>query len=480
MKKGLKVLVIIPLLSVLFSCGQTSSSSSSVSYTAYQSYASPIMPDSGTIHISDKDGNVLTGTGAVYPFNTSLILIYYVFKGASTDPTFEDDFSYWMQHYNALLDRHHYYVEDGKLLTNVASINDAYGTGKSLVLDPVLYNSLKKSYDFSINSSDKFSIAIGNLSTLWDYFISASADFEGDNAANAEDSYAQQRVIFSDPDPLLLELALQTTPTSEELKQMLTFDDASSSVVFNSVPRIDAFVQSEKGKADLTLANSLGFDFSKPSLTLGGFGKGEATQLFADRHPERNYLINSGSSSVKCTGAKPDDSPWALTIANPYYHEASRVAYYDNLKMNSADLVLKRGGTFDLSTSGYYENYFYVKQTDGSYILRDHIIDPLSGYSHTYFASASVLVSDSGYADMYTTALMNCDSLEEAKDIITKLNAFTKQEAVPYFIVNSLEADGSKKETCYADASLIGDLYQTHDLYPSSFSEASITSVVSI
>jgi thiamine biosynthesis lipoprotein len=476
-KSLIKGTVLLSALSSLAACGQ-----SQTVIAAYSFYAPSITPTTGEVHASDADGNLLAST-TLAPFDTSIQLIYYGPEGMSEDTDFETDFGKMFAHYHALFDRHYNYVENGKLINNIKTLNDSYGTGKAVVLDADLYKALKKSYLFSLNSDGKFNIGVGSLSSVWDYQINDGMTAVYDDTMTEEmkkclnDSYLQERTIWIDPADSWMQIALNSTPTTQELKDMLTFDDASFSVTFNSVGRIDAYLSQAEIQDTLKTIKLFGFDLSKPSLTLGGFGKGEATQLFAEKYPSRGYLINSGTSSIKCVQAKPDGTPWNLRISNPYYFEGRR---YAALTLNSYDLVLSESGTFDLSTSAYYEQYFYVLQTDGTYKRRTHIFDSSTGYSHEYFAAASVLSQDSGWADMYTTALMNTDSVEEAEALKAKLDAFTGEDTKAFYLVNNLSETGVKSTSCLAEKEIVPLLSDATVMYPDSAVNKSITKVSEI
>lgn len=468
-KTGYLILVVAV---ILFSA----SCSSSDTYTKYTVSASQINNKDGTIHICDSLGNIIYDS--VYPFDTNMMMVYYQKDPAEQDLAFENDYSTQMAYYNAQFDRHRYYEQNKSLINNLKVLNDEYGTGESLVYPEELYGLLKKSINFSVISQGKFNIGVGNLSSLWDYYILGSIGAEVPKEYQA-DTAAQQRVVFHDPSDDELALALNMTPSVSELQSSLIFDDALRTIKFDSISRIDNYAETHQ--EEVSLLKTVGLDFSKPSLTLGGIGKGEATQLFADKYPDKMYLINSGHSSVKCVKGKPDDEAWDLTVANPYYYEAMRAGVDTiNDTMNSADLILSKKGGFDLSTSGYYENYFYAKQADGTYALRHHIIDPNTGYSHTYFASVSVLVEDSGIADMYTTALMNTDSISEAQSLLSLMNASLGQTAEAYFIVNTPDSSGGKHAICYVSSSLYSSFKQSSAVYPDYYPHTSITSLAVI
>ncbi|MCI2069490.1 MAG: FAD:protein FMN transferase [Bacilli bacterium] len=493
-----KAYLLIVLSSLLSSCGivsssQSNSSASAFSYMTYTSQAALITPYQGKVHISDENGVKKVGTTyTVDPFDTSAVIKYYVAyptgsSAASRDTAFEESFSDAFQRYHALFDRHNNYCDDNGLINNVKVLNDSYGSGKEVILDQELFTALKEAVSFCSTVKGKFNIGIGNLSSIWDSYISASITYDDSYTDEMKqcfiDSENQRRVIFIDPPKTWIAHGVKTTPTPEELVSSLTFNETTRGVSFLPIKRIDDYLATDEAKNIVSAAKSFGIDLGKPSLTLGGFGKGEATELFADKYPEKSFLINSGASSVKCNSGKPDGTGWNLTIANPYYYEASREGFYADLNLNSSDLVLQADGTFNMSTSGYYNQYYYVKQSDGSYLLRCHIIDASSstpGYSHSYFAATSVLMNDSGLADMITTSLMNTDSVEEAESLLKTISeAYPGQNINSFYLVNDPSSSG-KKTTCYAEEAIFDEFKFAKDLYPTSYTFDSITTMSKI
>jgi len=479
-----KYFIIIGIIGLLSSCSfestsvEISSDSTGVSYSKKRAWLQSITADTGIVHPADEDGNILTSDlASIAPFGGAGIYVdYYVETGKGNDDEFVSAFSDDMGYYSALFDSHNYYATtDGELLNNVRVLNESYGSGEAIELPEVLYASLKKSYDFSMKFGDKFNIGIGNLSSLWDEYISAASNYDY-NQDYAADSARQQRTIFTDVPAKYVELALKSSPTTEQLKTMLEFNDTDMSVKFNSNAEIDTYISENKDVSDELASSSVNVSITQPNITLGGYGKGEATQLFADEFSDRIYLINSGSSSIKCVNGKPDGSAWDLSVANPFYYEAQDVGAV--VEMNSADLIISQSGSFDLSTSGYYQNYFYA-EIDGKYVLRHHIIDSTTGYSHSTFASASVLVSDSGYADMYTTALMNTDSIIEAEELRKQIDNFTGLNSSVYYLENKT-VNNKKEVECFASSDLMDYMSISHEKYPDTFIYDSITTIEQI
>jgi len=487
MKKA-KYFIVIGLIGLLSSCstgntsvvnsGENTSDSTAVSYLKKRAWLSSITADEGRVHPSDENGKILTNNlASIAPFGGASIYVdYYVEKSQGNDEEFVNAFSDDMGYYSALFDSHSYYAtEDGELLNNVRVLNESYGSGEAVKLPEVLYTSLKKSYNFSMEFGDKFNIGIGNLSTLWDEYISAAsnADFNQEFAA---ESARQKRTIFADIPSRYVELALNSSPTAEQLKTMLEFNDDDMSVKFNSNTEIDNYLSEHKDVSDELTMSSANVSITQPTITLGGYGKGEATQLFADEFDDKIFLINSGASSIKCVNGKPDGSVWDISVANPFYYEAKDVGV--SVDLNSADIIVSEAGSFDLSTSGYYQNYFY-SEVDGKYVLRHHIIDSTTGYSHSTFASASVIVSDSGYADMYTTALMNTDSIIEAEELRKQIDNFTGLSSSVYYLENKTVNNKNEVE-CFASADLIDSMSNSHEMFPDTFLYDSITTIEQI
>lgn len=470
MKKR-KIIIGVAMAFLLTSCDLTIGDSSNESnYVNYTIYLDTINSENGLVHLSDEDGNIIDEETT--PFNSTIYLKYQTERGDGHNYDLEDDFFNEMGYYSAIFDRYNYYSYQGELLNNVRVLNESYGTGEAIVVPDILYNALKEALNFSLITEDKFSIGIGNLSSLWDKYISSAS------ASVSEESALQQRVIYSDIASSYVELAKNTSPTPEQLESMLVFDDENKSITFNSDPDIDNYVEEHMDVVDEIKNSSTNLDLSKPSITLGGFGKGAATQLFAENHSETSYLINSGHSSIKCVNEKLDGTDWELSVANPYYYEASKSGN-PNYSLNSSDVFLTKGGSFDLSTSGYYEQYYYAYINDDEYVLRHHIIDPLTGYSNDTFASVSVLISDSSYADMYTTALMNTSSITEAEQLRKKMDEFTGLQSEAYYLINS-DVDGEKSTTCYVDSDLYDSFGYLTEAYPDIYKNDPITTIEEI
>lgn len=340
----------------------------------------------------------------------------------------QEDFQFKLNYYYALTDRHHAYTLDGEEINNLKVINDSYGSGEAIKVDDVLYDALKESYEFTIASEGKFNIFIGSINAMYEDKLTQVNEDEGTTALNKALSLSSN-LTFSDDIVGVQNKASMLPNSANEFEGILTFDDANKAVTFNNYYK------------DGILVDDL-------SITLSGMSKGYATEVISDdiiaEYPNAALLFNSGSSSIKAIGKRPDQRDWHITYANPVYGEATNKADY-----NRAEVGFTYEGSFTLSTSASYENYFYVYQPDGSFQKRSHIIDSKTGLSASYFDQVSVFVDDAGLADMYTTALMNTYSVSEAISLFGKLNqkyGFTDAD-----IILCVKEDGDSKFTYSID-----------------------------
>ena len=482
----------------------------------FQVVAPAILSNVGTLHACDKDGKKLNGDGLVIdPFHTQVYMAYYVNSSMSysdskdidklRDKTFEKEFQEEMDYDHVYFDRHYYYLDDktGKVINNLKTLNESYGK-EGFIYNSKFYNALKKGLAFSLASKEKFSLGVGGLSTLWDYYIQVAQDNisqspsgDQEKARYQELSYQNKKVIFEDPDPAYLDYMRNLTPTNDELGKALVFNDKTHEITFNAIPRIDAYVKEHEkigrtlGKMFVAAGSSIAAQdevnsFLHPSLTLGGYGKGEATELFRSSHQEHAYFISGGTSSIVAYGNKPDGNRWEFTIGNPLYFEEQMAGVYADSSYSQADYAFGINGDLTLSTSGYYQNYFYVEDQDnsGKYIRRDHIVDsdrnsPSFGYSISYFGATSAITEDAGYGDMYTTTMMNCRDFNELKEVLESLRSVTG--TIPQYFCQVVNEDG-KSLSLYVPKKSEGSFFTCHDAYPDDerFRKPGVTSLKTI
>lgn len=357
----------------------------------------------------------------------------------------KESFNNTFTDYHVIFDRHYYYVnrQTDTLINNVKVLNDSIGSGEFIKVDPLLYKALKDGYNFTINSENKFSIFIGNLADVYDEYIDLAKYRNYPESPYYILSEVNDRYFYSAPAENKVNDALVCTPSLDELKNetLIEFDDSTSSVKINNTKRC----QSANGKLNISLS---------------GQGKGLAVEKFVDDNNEYSMLINGGSSSIKTNRQKYFDDPWDIALTNPINRELIiNSQYLDGEYVNftnSYELMLEFPDSFNLSTSGYYENYYYVPlledntewtfspNSDDSnssiynqnnyYNIKNlyrvnHIINPTTGKCEQFFDFVSVLLNDSELADMYTTCLMNTSSVEEAENMRTKLDKIYNQKS---------------------------------------------------
>lgn len=420
MKKSL-LLVLFTLLS-LSSCRIDEKKDQRV----YTVFSDVIGTNIGRVRVRSDDPGVAL---ILPPFRTSITATVYYYDGGFREEELEaldDAINFDLQYYYALSDRHYDYTLDGEEIVNVKTINEA-PRGTAVAVDPFLFDLLKESYEFSLNTADDdgnllFDIFAGNLNGFYEEKLSKTAiQTPLDKAL----SMANNAIFSSDVDQESLDEIIARTPvTKEEAEGLLEFDEANSTVTFQP------FVKN-------------GITYDDVEISLSAVAKGFATERISEEideeYPDISLLINSGSSSIKAIGEKPDGKSWNIRLTNPYYDER---AYAENEGRNPYEVGLRHDGPFTMSTSGYYGNYFYVYDPEEEhYLRRDHIIYPATGLSVSFFDQVSVFNEDAGLADMYTTTLMLSSSVQEALDLIDRLDAIYELDTESIFVFKSVKED---------------------------------------
>ncbi len=363
-------------------------------------------------YLSSKEGSIRIDEDEEVtkaPFNTAINGKIYYYDGDYSQSelnSMEQEFDETFRYCHALTDRHYHYLlvdENGKkeALNNVAVINENYGSGKSVKVDSFLYDLLKKSYEFTLNSEGRFNRFLGNINDIYEERLSGEESFDSEFKKNSilSSTTGMRFSSFSAKEKKNIDTLTASLPKSkDERNGILVFDDSTSSIVFNRYKNVNL------------------------QISLGGNAKGFATEYLCDmmlaKYPKISRIINSGSSSIKAIGKRPDGREWKIKYVNPCEKESLFSGKY-----NPYEVLVSHSGPFNLSTSGYYEQYFYsyLPDEEGKYhpelpfVRNSHIINPQTGYSTSYFDQVSVFLEDAGLADRYTTALRNASSLSQAK-----------------------------------------------------------------
>ncbi|WP_226846770.1 FAD:protein FMN transferase [Dehalogenimonas etheniformans] len=138
-------------------------------------------------------------------------------------------------------------------------------------------------------------------------------------------------------------------------------------------------------------------------LTLDSIAKGFVVDQTASLLRGRGYsrVLVAGSGDMSLRGARDDGQPWKIGLTHP----RALAGYYEVFQTTNDSIA----------TSGDYENTF---TPDFSW---NHIIDPRIGHSPRELASATVLASDTTYADALSTSAM----------VLGKTDALSLLESLP-------------------------------------------------
>ena len=144
----------------------------------------------------------------------------------------------------------------------------------------------------------------------------------------------------------------------------------------------------------------------KMSLDVGAIAKGYTAQKIAEYFKEINvtgYVIDLGGNL--CTiGKKASGDGWITGVKNPSFNSES--PYVAKIKIQDTSCV----------TSGDYERYYTVGGQ-----RYHHIIDPVTLYPATYYASVTIVTKNSALADTLSTALF-CMNESDGRALIGKLS----------------------------------------------------------
>ena len=328
----------------------------------------------------------------INPFNTNVLYTRYA-KEKLTSTKVINSIENILGEYTAtthyLFDRHYYYFdEDNNLIPNLKVINDSYGTNKWINIDTRLYQILKESIELSKFSDGKFNIFVGELSDMWDRYISNNNIMFCDK----EDNYKYNK----DPTIEEINICLNETPQVNDLNTILEFREDSENTKYPYQVKFNKYKNAEK-----------------VSITLGGIGKGYLTEKLYLKYKENALtygMVNAGTSSMVFFGDRVFSDNWSIALSNPY---GVNYQYLGKVKLDNKK--------YSISTSGAQVNFYY-KQIGDNIVLRNHIIDPTTGYPNDYY-NQILLISNtisSTKMDALSTILSNC-SFDEIKDYVTKI-----------------------------------------------------------
>lgn len=145
------------------------------------------------------------------------------------------------------------------------------------------------------------------------------------------------------------------------------------------------------------------------ALDLGGIAKGYAVDLIVDRLRAAGYsnVYFEWGGEIRAIGRHPEGRPWMVWIA--------RLKSVD--PKDAVDLVKLEGE--GIATSGDYEQFWVLRNPDGTETTYFHVIDPRTGFplvsKKGSIASVSVVAPTCAIADALATCCMLFPSQEEAE-----------------------------------------------------------------
>lgn len=344
---------------------------------------------------------ITTANTNVDPFNTVMQLSYFLNDdyADTNEQTFANVTKIYKETISNLhkrFDRHYYYKnKDDVLVTNVKTINDSFGTGNEIKCSDELYQLLKLGVECYELTNGQFNIFTGAITDYWDEVFGRAHDYE---PLKDIDPY------YDELQKETLETLVDSIPSSlDEIKQQLTFNDGNKSVTFNKCDFNNGY---------------------KPLISVGGIGKGLATDLvkkeLVSNGYKDGYLLSGGSSIT--------------TLSTPIFtrkEKGHKISVVNPAKSNIIEkevaFSIKFTEEFNFSTSGNYtanKSYTFVDDND-NIVYRHHIINPFTGYPESYYRSVSIMTHyfSSAQVDALSTAFMNLkleDGLKLRKEILDK------------------------------------------------------------
>lgn len=266
--------------------------------------------------------------------------------------------------YHKLLDSHHKFLDNNIIINNIAVLNESIGKGP-INVDPIIIEALQEAINLSKLTKGYFNFTLGKLSDLY------------------KDKLLPYDSINSDPD----KEAIQTLT-----KGIISSDDMEKYIIIN--------------KTNNTI--ELKENTYPYSIDLGAFSKGYIINKVYEEliKYDSSFLLNAGSSSIVTYKSEKEDISWTISTVNP--------------EDKSSELLMFSLNNGAISTSGDYENYYYLE--DGK--KRHHILNPFTGYPENYYVSNTLVSDNAGIIDALSTALFNVEDQKEFIEIINNIENY--------------------------------------------------------
>lgn len=273
--------------------------------------------------------------------------------------------------YHKLADSSNVYVdENGERINNIKVINDSYGMGEVVTVDPIVIDIINEAKQLMRLSNGYFNMTLGSVIDLYD------GKFKNVDSFN------------TDPENEAMVKALSCTLHVDELDEIIEVNEADSTVTLHE----------KKGCQ------------GKVEIQLGAFSKGYIASKLDEalQSMDISYMIDLGSSSILThAGAKDTKQSWNIGIRSVF----PNVDY---------EYIVSMDGDYNLSTSGDDQKYYFVEMDDGTVLRRHHILNPTTGFSESYYRGVSVIAENinGGVLDVLSTALYNISSSEERRNVV--------------------------------------------------------------
>ena len=330
-------------------------------------------------------------TQTVDPFNTVMYVRYFIEDDDETShDIIQEAFSEEVYRLHQLFDRHYsYYLdkENKTYINNVYQINKIYGTDEELEIDDDLINVLRLGIEYAKLSDGKFNIFVGTISDVWTQIFDDYYNFSFIEEIDPR---------FNDEIKNEIEKYTACIPTYEEIEDILVIDEENKTVKFNLKEVLD------EEDNNICSSNSK----YKPSITLGGIGKGYATKMIVEKLISLGYSngqVLSGGSSISTLGESFLKNGQQITVADP-----RDKGFGEQIPAFSLRIKNK----FDMSTSGNYttgKSYSFIDYENQEIVYRHHILDSNTGLPSNYHRSVTIFSEtiDAAILDALSTTLVN-------------------------------------------------------------------------
>jgi len=360
--------------------------------------------------IGSKIKRSMTDIIGVDPFNTSMNLIYYFNEENYTDKknSISSLYNSIISMNHVYFDRHYdYYDSNNNLINNLKTINDSFDTGNKIKCSDELYDLLKLSSSLYSLTEGYFNIFTGRVTDYWEDLFSYYNDDEEITTFDPEyDTFFREK---------LESIVAQVPNNIDDFNAQLTFYDDSKEVMFNKL--------------------SYQENNNHPLISLGGIGKGYATDLVEEVLIDNNYtdgLLYSGGSSISSLSAPTfifePDKGIKVGFTNPITK---------GLFSSEECFAIPFKNDFRCSTSGDYtfSKYYDLVNKDGETIRRYHIFSPFNGYPNANNHQVTCISNSlsSAVLDCLTTSLM-ASNKETGKTIINNFINYYNCDLAVYYV----------------------------------------------